>query len=104
MKNNEIISKSILSAIGVEVYIFLVALIMQNGEKIFGMGENLFTGVIILMLFVLSATVIGGLMVAKPILLYIDGKKKDAIGLFMTNIITLAIFTFLTGLIYALIR
>lgn len=104
MKQNEIMQKSILAAVGVEVYIFLIATIMNNGEKIFGKQDTVVLIVIMLMIFTLSAAVVGGLIVAKPIFLYIDGKKKEAVSLFISTIISVAVLTLLTGLIYVLVK
>lgn len=88
----------------VELYIAIIAAFMFNGEKIFGSQDNILMMVIMLMLLVLSAAVVGGLMVAKPILLYIDGKKKEAVSLFITNIISLFSLTVLTILIYIIAK
>jgi len=40
----------------------------------------------VLMLFVVSATVSGALVFGKPVLLYLDGKKQDAVKLFLTTL------------------
>lgn len=74
----DICKKSFVNSLGVAGYILLVALFMNNAEKVFGKTDTVITGVAFLLLFTLSALVVGGLLVGKPIFLYIDGKKKDA--------------------------
>lgn len=59
-----------------------VSLIMRNGEKIFGKMENFLGPIAFLLLFVLSASVVGALVLGRPILLYLDGFKKEAVKLF----------------------
>ncbi len=79
MKNKKIIQYSLIHAVLAVIYVFLVALFMQNGDKIFGkIGD--FVGVAaFLLLFVISATVAGTLVLGKPVMLYIDGDKKEAV-------------------------
>ena len=64
-------------------YVSGVALIMRNGERIFGdKPDNFWSPVLFLMLFVLSAAVTGALVLGRPILLYWDGAKKEALTFF----------------------
>lgn len=93
-----------LNALGALVYIVIVATIMQNGEKIFGKTDNFITGISFLLLFTLSAFTVGGLVVGKPIMLYIDNKKKEAITLFITTALWLAGFTIIALVVAALIK
>lgn len=85
MKKN-LIFLSLFNAIGVTVYIFLVSLVMQNAEKIFGKMENYLGPIAFLLLFVLSAAVTGFLIIGRPIIFYIDGKKIEAVSLFLYTI------------------
>lgn len=81
MQTNNSIQKSFLSSLGILVWIGIVAYIMQNGDKIFGQMDNIFLGpVTILLLFVVSAVIVGYLMAGQAIFMYIDGKKKEAIN------------------------
>lgn len=57
----------------------LVALFMNNAEKIFGKSDNAITPVIALLLFILSALITGSLVLGKPLMLYLDGKKAEAV-------------------------
>jgi len=64
------------------IYIVLVAMIMQNGEKIFGKMSNYVGPVAFLLLFTLSALIVGTLILGKPLMLYLNNKKKEAVFLF----------------------
>jgi len=84
---------SLFSALLTTGYVILVSLIFQNAEKIFGKMQGLIGPIAFLMLFVLSATITGALILGKPLLLYLDGKKKRAILLFGQTVLFLAIIT-----------
>ena len=60
------------------IYIGLVALLMVYADKIFGKVDSIFSGFAFLILFSLSALVVGGLLIGKPVMLYLDRKKKEA--------------------------
>ncbi|MDD3607477.1 MAG: hypothetical protein PHQ20_01625 [Candidatus Moranbacteria bacterium] len=83
---------SFLMALGEGIYIFLVALLMLNGEKLFGPMPGVFGLMTFLLLFVVSAAVSGALIMGKPVLLYMSGKKKEAIRLFGATLGWLAVF------------
>lgn len=63
------------------MYTTAVAWLMFNGEAFFGKAENFWMPVALLLLFVLSATIVGLLMFAMPVWLYMEGQKKDAVKL-----------------------
>jgi len=88
-----------LNALGVLVYVAAVAAVMTNAEKIFGKINSTVSAVGFLMLFVLSAGIVGSLVVGKPIMLYLDNKKKEAISLLVWTLAFLAVITLLV-LIY----
>lgn len=94
--------RAIINSFGTTVYIAIVSLVMSNGNRIFGQGDNIFTGVGILLLFTLSALVVGSLVLAKPIMLYIDGSKKESVKLLTQEISILAVFTIIYLVILAL--
>ena len=53
---------------------------MNNAEKIFGKNDHPpMTGVVVLLVFILSALITGSLVLGKPIMLYLDGQKKEAV-------------------------
>ncbi|MFH1412782.1 MAG: hypothetical protein ABIG10_02020 [bacterium] len=81
MKKNKLLQISFLSSVGLAVYIALVALLIQDGEKLFGKLNNLWGPLLFLMLFVFSALVSGLLVLGYPIWLYLEKEKKAAIKL-----------------------
>ena len=84
MEKNKLIKRAALNSLGVVVYVFLVSLVLNNGERIFGAEDNeLISPVIFLLLFVFSALLTSGLILGKPILLYLDGQKKEGVKLLM---------------------
>lgn len=100
MKN--IVKYAISHAIGTAVYIAIVASVMKNGEAIFGKVDNTTLAPIgFLMLFVVSASIMGLLVFARPLAWYLDGKKKEGIKLAIATVAFLALITiiFLIALI-----
>ena len=91
MKNLKL--KALIHALATGVYITLIALFMQNGEKLFGKVDNLLAPIAFLLLFVLSAAVTGLLVLGKPILMYLEGKKKEAVKLFLYTVCWLFVLT-----------
>lgn len=104
MKNNKLLSWSFVHSVGVLVYTALVVLILSNGEKLFGKQMNYLGALAMLLLFVLSATIVGLLVLGKPVLLYMDGKKKEAIRLLLMTIVWLLIFTLIIFIILLVIK
>lgn len=94
MKNEKLLA--LLNALGVAIYTILVALVMRNGERVFGKMDNLFGPVAFLLLFVLSAAVVGALILGKPVMMYFDGQKKEAVKMFVQTVLWLVVITVLT--------
>lgn len=103
MQQNNIPWYAMLHALGVLVYVASVALIMNSAEQIFGKMDNYWGPIAFLMLFVLSAAVVGSLVLARPIMLYLDGHKKTAVQLLMMSIGWLFLMTILVFVIQAFI-
>jgi hypothetical protein len=64
---------------------------MRNAEKMLGPEDNLFSPIIFLTLFVLSAAITSSLILGKPILLFLNGEKTEAVRLFLYTIGWLAV-------------
>ncbi|MBU0545958.1 hypothetical protein KKA13_01760 [Patescibacteria group bacterium] len=79
MKNMDYLWKSFLHAMGVFAYVSFVSWFLFNGEKFFGRASNFLMPLLLLLIFVISAVITGLLVLGKPVLLYWDGRKKDAI-------------------------
>ena len=92
-----------LHSLGHAVLVFLytsgVAWILFNGQKVFGQFTNFWGPLTLLLLFVLSATIVGMLVLGKPAMLYFNGAKAEALRfLFYTIawifVIVLTVFLF----------
>lgn len=82
-------------ALGEVAYVTLVALFFFAMEKQFSNQSDPpapFGFIIILMLFVISAAVSGALILGKPVLMYLDGKKRESMELFAFTIGWLVLF------------
>ena len=93
MDTNKYIVRSFLNALGVFVYVSLVAVMMFNIEHIFGnKPDNFLAPVFMLLLFIISASVTGLLVLGKPIYLLTKGLKKEAATLLFATIAWLVAF------------
>lgn len=90
----KIIQQAFFLALGEAIYISLVALFMFGIQKWFGSKPDpaIIAPIFLLLLFVISAAVSGALILGKPAMLYLDGKKKDALQLFGSTLAWLAVF------------
>ena len=100
MDDKKLFLTSVVNSLGVLVYIFLVVLFMSNAEKIFGQGDNLMTGVIILLLLVLSALITGSLVLGRPIIYYLGGQKHEGVRLLLFTMVDLTIILTLVITVY----
>jgi len=91
MKNSKLVLLSILHSLGVLAYVSLVVFFMSNGERFFGKEDTPMTGVIVLLVFILSALVTSSLVLGRPIMLFLDGKKAEAVKLLIFTAVDLFI-------------
>jgi len=105
MKNLTLIKRGVANSFGVFVYVFLLATFFNQASNWFGEADkNIVTPVAALMLFIFSALVTGGLVLGKPIMLYLDGQKKEAVKLLFFTGIGLFIFMLLTFLVLLILK
>jgi hypothetical protein len=90
--NKELLFQTLRNTLLAALYILLVSLFMGNGAKLFG-PDTLLTPFVILLLFSLSAAVVGSLVLGKSILLFLDGKKKESVLAAGYSIGWLAVYT-----------
>jgi hypothetical protein len=93
----KVIIRALIDAIGTVAYVVLVASFMFSLQGLSPKEDTIFVIASMLLLFVCSAAITGFLVFGKPIMLYIDGKKKEAVSLLVYTIgilflITLIIF------------
>ncbi|MEK9180116.1 MAG: hypothetical protein AAB897_01775 [Patescibacteria group bacterium] len=88
MKKSDYFLKSLINAAGVFVYVFGVVWLISNAKIIFGEQEP--EGPIIplfmLLLFIVSATITVLLVFGKPVYMYLDGLKREAIILLLSTL------------------
>ena len=100
--NKNIYKYAALNAVGTALYVAAVAWFMTSVSQSVGPSKSILVPMAILLLFVFSAALTGTLVLGMPVLWYLDGKKKDAISLFLTTIGMLFIIMIFTFLILAL--
>jgi len=93
MRKNEIFFKAFVNALGVFVYVLLVAWFIFNAETLLGKVDTFLGPAMMLLIFVISAAVTGLLVLGMPIVLYLDGKRKEAVTLFAYTLISLVVIT-----------
>lgn len=99
MKN--VTQHSFMNATLTVVYVIAVAAFMTHAERWFGQMNSVLSATSFLLLFTLSAFVVGGLLVIKPLLLYIDGAKKEAVQVLVLSGVWLAAWLVLGLLVIA---
>lgn len=94
---NKIVKNALLDALGTFVYVVLVASLMSYLQANYQDMNDivLITPIAMLMLFVFSAALTGFLVFGRPILMYLDGKKKDALSLLFWTLVFLFAITFI---------
>jgi len=90
----QLVKLGFLLALGEAAYIGLVALLMSGAERFFSNtpDNKILAPITFLLLFVLSAAVSGALVLGKPVLMYMEGKKKEALALFGFTLFWLFVF------------
>lgn len=97
--NKKLVGWSLLHAVLAVAYIFCVVNLMNNGKKFFGEMSEIFIGSIMLTLLVISASVMGILIFGRPVMLYIDNKKKESVFMLFCTVGWLAVF-FISALLF----
>lgn len=101
--NNNLIKTSLLSAVGTLAYIAIVVTIMSNAERWFDGMPKFLGPMAFLLLFVVSAAITSSLVLGKPLMMFLDGAKKQAIKLFGCTVGWLAIALVIVFVVLALI-
>lgn len=86
------LKRSFVQAFGVLAYVTAVAWFMNNAQRFFGEQPGWFAGVLMLLLFVVSAAVTGSLVFGRSLLMYLDGAKLPAVRLALSTVGWLASF------------
>lgn len=84
------------NALGVFLYTLAVSWLLMNGEELFGSREvSILQPLAMLMLLVLSVAMVGLLIFGWPVVLYLQGHKREAIWLTLSTLISLFLLTVL---------
>lgn len=87
MKKDDYFIMSLLRAVATFAYVSGVAWLLSNGERFFGEEPRTFLiPVFMLLLFIVSASITGFLVLGKPILLYLNGEKKEAVTMLFATL------------------
>lgn len=98
MKPSQYISKSFKYAFCTFLYILAVSLFFFNASKIFGNEpDNFLIPLFMLLLFVISASITGLLVLGKPIHLYVSGMKKEAFNFLFATLGWLVVFALIVA-------
>lgn len=89
----KIIKRAFVDALGTAAYIVLVVSFIFSLQIFSLQKDNIIIPMAMLLLFVCSAAITGFLVFGKPVMLYIDGKKKEAISLLGCTIGILVLIT-----------
>lgn len=82
------------NALGASAYIFLIVTIMNIvTQPLRDQPDTFFAPVIVLFLLTLSVAVMAYLFFYQPLMLFIEGKKKVAVNLFVKTVGYFAVFT-----------
>ena len=104
-KNEKAFQSSLLGVLGAIVYISVVSFVMTNGDRIFGRIEgSLFGPMLFLMLFVLSAMIVGVSLLGRPAYLFLTGKREEPITVLVYTILLFFILTALGFSIFAILN
>ena len=83
---NDLFKKALINASLTTLYIVGVSVFMFNFVDKSGKQDTVFIPIFMLLLFVTSAAVTGYLVVGRPALMYLEGKKKEAVNVLIYTI------------------
>ncbi|MBI2409552.1 hypothetical protein HYV30_00735 [Candidatus Kaiserbacteria bacterium] len=91
--NKDIIGYAALHGGAVALYISGIAFFINNADRWFGRLEDTPAApVLMLTLFVLSAAITGSLVLGRPLIWFLDGKRREAVALFISTLAVLLLF------------
>lgn len=90
---NKLLQRAFLDAVGTAAYIVIVVVFIFSLQNFSGTEDVPIIPIAMLLLFVCSAAITGFLVFGKPVMLYLDGKKKEAVTLLGYTMVLLALIT-----------
>ena len=98
--NIDIMKNPFVNALAASLYIIAIGLIMNFGSTHAPKDNPPLAAIAVISLFTLSAAVMGYLFCYQPAQLYFEGKKKEAVRLFLK---TVAVFALITVILFGLL-
>ncbi len=95
MNRGKIITYAIAHAVGAAAYVAFVAFFMTNAGALLGPVRGIWNAIMFLLVFVISAAVMGMLVFGRPVLWYLDSMKREAVALALYTVGFLAIIAVL---------
>jgi len=87
-ESKQIMKHAAVSAAATALYVALIAMFLFYVPKALGEKEDtVLVPIVMLLIFVFSAAVTGFLLLGKPVLWYLEGKKREAITLFAQTLV-----------------
>ena len=93
---DKIINRAIIDAVGTALYIILVVSFIFSLQMFSEKEDIIIIPIAMLLLFVCSAAITGFLVFGKPVMLYLDGKKREAVSLLGYTIGMLVLLTLIS--------
>jgi len=104
MSKSKIVFYSIVNSLGVLTYIFLLVSFLNNAEKFFDKPPEILIAAVMLLTFILSASITGLLVLGRPIHLYFNGFKKEALTLLFYTLACLFAFLVVILIILTILK
>jgi len=101
MDKSKLVSYSLMSAFGVFVYVFLVVWLLNSAASVLDGSPDYLNPIAFLLLFVVSATITGLLVLGRPVHMYLAGMKDEAVRLLVYTIIWLIVIVVIVFAILA---
>jgi hypothetical protein len=93
----------IINALGASVYIiFIVSVMNFVTQPLRNKPDTFFAPVAVLFMLTLSVSVMAYLFFYQPVILFIEGKKKEAVNLFMKTVGIFSVFTIVVLILLSL--
>lgn len=99
MKNSQIALQSLLRSLGVVLYVAGFAFLADSNIFKQNNAPEIFSIAFVLILFIVSASITGFLVLAKPIMLFMDGHKRQSVTFLFSVIGWLILFVLFAMLV-----
>ena len=76
-----ILKNAFLNALGTALYVGAVGAFLYYAPQLIKPGNNVLINIAMLLLFVFSAAITGSLIFGRPVLWYLDGRRREALTL-----------------------